>query len=122
MVGQAGTGKTFLALAAALEMTLRQKSYDKILVSRPIMPLGRDIGYLPGSKDMKLSNWMQPIFDDLAFLMLGISGLQEKAEKVDDLINEDILALEALTYIRGRSSRQFMIIDEAQNFTKLKPS
>lgn len=120
MVGQAGTGKTFLALAAALELTLRQKLFDKILVSRPIMPLGKDIGFLPGSKDDKLKNWMQPIFDNLQFLMrTAMPGEKENVEKrVQEMIDEDILSLEALTYIRGRSiSRHFMIVDEAQNLT-----
>lgn len=120
LVGQAGSGKTLFALAAALELTLRQKSYDKILVSRPIMPLGRDIGYLPGSKEAKLSNWMQPIFDNLTFLMRWQTlDFQEKSQKkVDGLIQENIIEIEALTYIRGRTiPRHFMIIDEAQNLS-----
>ncbi|MBN1864453.1 MAG: PhoH family protein, partial [Victivallales bacterium] len=65
LVGQAGTGKTLLALAAALESVLHAKKYQKVLVSRPIVPMGKDIGYLPGDKDEKLFNWMQPIFDNL---------------------------------------------------------
>ena len=120
LVGQAGTGKTLIALACALQLTLKEKMYDKILVSRPIMPLGRDIGYLPGNKDAKLSNWMQPIFDNLTYLMRGDSlNWQDKSQnKVNELIKENIIELEALTYIRGRTiTRHLMIIDEAQNLT-----
>lgn len=120
LVGQAGSGKTLLALAVALEMTLRVKTYDKILVSRPIMPLGRDIGYLPGGKDEKLSHWMQPIFDNLGFLMRWETlDWQEKTQKkVEKLLSDNIIELEALTYIRGRTiARHLMIIDEAQNLT-----
>jgi PhoH-like ATPase len=118
LIGQAGTGKTLLALACALHKTLRDKKYEKILVSRPIMPLGRDIGYLPGSKEEKLENWMQPIFDNLEFL-LATRGMNAKAEKgAQALIDNGTITLEALTYIRGRSiSGQYVIIDEAQNLT-----
>lgn len=121
LVGQAGTGKTLLALAAALECTVRQGRYEKILVSRPIVPLGRDIGYLPGTKDEKLSFWMQPIFDNLSYLMRD--GKKREAEssvqmKIEKLMRSHLLELEALTYIRGRSiPGQFIIIDEAQNLT-----
>ncbi len=122
LVGQAGTGKTLIALAAALEQTMNQKRYDKILVSRPIMPLGKDIGFLPGDKNDKLENWMGPIFDNLRYLLRGknASNREEVAsqKKIQELIDNHVLELEALTYIRGRSiTRQFMIIDEAQNLT-----
>jgi PhoH-like ATPase len=119
LVGPAGTGKTLLALAADLEQTVKLKRYDKMLVSRPIMPLGKDIGFLPGDKDAKLQNWMQPIFDNLAFLMRGSGDLKHSIrEKIDRLQREHIVELEALTYIRGRSiPRQYVIIDEAQNLT-----
>ena len=124
LVGQAGTGKTLLALAAALEEVLTNKNYEKILVSRPIIPLGKDLGYMPGDKDEKLAHWMQPIFDNLTFLMGG--GLFRKnrdkddslRHKVDDLMRDHIVEMEALTYIRGRSiADQFVIVDEAQNLT-----
>ena len=119
LVGSAGTGKTLLALAAGLEQTVRQKKYDKMLVSRPIMPLGKDIGYLPGDKDTKLLNWMQPIFDNLAYLMRdGTNPRQSVREKVEKLQRDHVVELEALTYIRGRSiPKQYVIIDEAQNLT-----
>lgn len=119
LVGQAGTGKTLLALAAGLELTVKAKRYDKILVSRPIMPLGKDIGFLPGDKESKLMNWMQPIFDNLAFLLRdGGDAKRSVREKIERLQREHLVELEALTYIRGRSiPRQYVIIDEAQNLT-----
>lgn len=122
IVGQAGTGKTLLALAAGMECTIQQKQYDKILVSRPIIPLGKDIGYLPGSKDEKLSFWMQPIFDNLTYLMgenrtKGDNGAVVR-QKVEKLMQDNLVELEALSYIRGRSiPRQYVIVDEAQNLT-----
>ena len=121
LVGGAGTGKTLLALATALQMVLRDNRYDRILVSRPIIPLGNDIGFLPGSKGAKLSSWMQPIFDNLEFL-IGADGKEKPKSSshysIESLLNSGKLELEALTYIRGRSiSRQFVIIDEAQNLT-----
>jgi PhoH-like ATPase len=119
LVGQAGTGKTLLALAAGLEQIIKRKKYDKMLVSRPIMPLGKDIGFLPGDKDTKLQNWMQPIFDNLAYLMRNESDPKHPVrEKIEKLQRDNIVELEALTYIRGRSiPRQYVIIDEAQNLT-----
>jgi PhoH-like ATPase len=126
LVGQAGTGKTLLALAAALHSVQRTKRYDSALVSRPVIPLGKDIGYLPGAKEEKLAHWMQPIFDNLAFLMRAVpteSGRKKKSSgtlqaRIEKLIKDGVLALEALTYIRGRSiPRQYVIIDEAQNLT-----
>lgn len=119
LVGQAGTGKTLLALAAGLEQTAKGKHYDKMLVSRPIIPLGKDIGYLPGDKDSKLVNWMQPIFDNLAYLMRdGNDTKYSVREKMEKLQRDRVVELEALTYIRGRSiSRQYVVIDEAQNLT-----
>ena len=128
MVGQAGTGKTLLALAAALECTINFKRYDRILVSRPIIPLGKDLGYMPGDKDEKLAHWMQPIFDNLTFLMADGAKKKEHdkdldkdesaKQKVDHLLHSHVVELEALTYIRGRSiARQFVIVDEAQNLT-----
>lgn len=124
MVGQAGTGKTLLALAAALEATINLQRYDRILVSRPIIPMGKDIGFLPGDKDEKLAHWMQPIFDNLTFLLgpsgrrAGEAGEQSVKQKVEKLLHDNVIELEALTYIRGRSiPHQYVIVDEAQNLT-----
>lgn len=127
LVGQAGTGKTLLAMAAALHCTLRMKRYDRVLVSRPVIPMGKDIGYLPGAKLEKISHWMQPIFDNLTYLLRdGMEvgqRMKRKAkmtahEKIDKLQRDNVMEMEALTYIRGRSiPRQYVIIDEAQNLT-----
>jgi PhoH-like ATPase len=126
LVGQAGTGKTLLALAAALHSTLRLRRYDRILVSRPVIPMGKDIGYLPGAKEEKLSHWMQPIFDNLTYLLRDETAPRKKKVKtkltprhrVEQLLADNVITLEALTYIRGRSiPKQYVIIDEAQNLT-----
>jgi PhoH-like ATPase len=119
LVGQAGSGKTLLALAAGLELVLEMKLFEKILVSRPIVPLGKDIGYLPGDKGEKLSNWMQPIYDNLDYLLHDDKKDSQAIRKqIEELIKNHLLDLEALTYIRGRSiPRQYIIIDEAQNLT-----
>jgi len=120
LVGQAGTGKTLLAVAAGLYQVQAEKKYERLLVSRPIMPVGKDIGYLPGTKEEKLHNWMQPIYDNLAYLFGGgkPNGRAGTEKKIQDLQTSGRLQLEALTYIRGRSiPRQFIIVDEAQNLT-----
>jgi len=119
LVGQAGTGKTLLALAAALQNTIDERLYRRVLVSRPIIPLGRDIGYLPGSKDEKLHLWMQPIFDNLEFIFDRYLGGEVKAEEQLALLLESKkIELEAMTFIRGRSvPGQFLIVDETQNMT-----
>jgi PhoH-like ATPase len=123
LVGQAGTGKTLMALAAGLQSVVHYRTYDKILVTRPIMPLGRDIGYLPGAKDEKLIHWMQPIIDNLTFLLRERNGNEESVyptveRKVEEMQQKNLLEMEALTYIRGRSiPRQYVIVDEAQNLT-----
>jgi len=115
LMGGAGTGKTLLALAAGLQKVVEERAYGKVFVSRPIMPLGRDIGYLPGSKDEKLDSWMQPIYDNLKLLT---GSFYDDESKVNYLFDSKSLELEAVTYIRGRSlPRQFIIIDEAQNLT-----
>jgi PhoH-like ATPase len=116
LVGRAGTGKTLLALACGLNKVIHDETFKKLLVSRPIMPLGQDIGYLPGSKDDKLAHWMGPIFDNLHFLLA--SEERDPDDVIKRLIAEETITLEALTYIRGRSiARQFVIVDEAQNLT-----
>ena len=120
LVGGAGTGKTLLALAAGLYEIFDRKHYEKMLVSRPIVPLGNDIGYLPGDKNNKLQSWMQPIFDNLEFLLEGSNRdpRQIPEKQINNLIGKGILQLEAVTYIRGRSiPEHYVIIDEAQNLT-----
>jgi PhoH-like ATPase len=124
LLGSAGTGKTLLAVAAGMAKTFNEERYEKLLVARPIMPLGRDIGYLPGDKDEKLGAWMQPIFDNLTYLMsargtpMQPSDSQSTEMKIRKLMADGKLVLEPLTYIRGRSiPHQFMIVDEAQNLT-----
>jgi PhoH-like ATPase len=116
LVGKAGTGKTLLALAAALKRTIEDGAYSRVLVSRPIIPLGRDIGYLPGSVDEKLNPWLQPIFDNLE-LLIGAASTK-KGLSMQKLIDEGFIQVEPLTYIRGRSlPHQFLVVDEAQNLT-----
>jgi PhoH-like ATPase len=130
LIGQAGTGKTLVALACGLQRVIgRHPRYEKLLVARPIVPLGKDIGYLPGTKDQKLNFWMQPIFDNLRFILHkddpkekedknGMSSHSKARDKIDYLLDAEILEIEAITYIRGRSiPNQFIIIDEAQNLT-----
>lgn len=111
LVGKAGTGKTILAIAGALQKTIEEEKYVKILVARPIVPMGNDIGYLPGDINEKLSPWMKPIYDNVEFLMGSTSGYKE-------LMDNKFIEIEPLTYIRGRSiPNQFIIIDETQNLT-----
>ena len=120
LVGGAGTGKTLLAIAAGLYEIFDRKHYEKLLVSRPIVPLGNDIGFLPGDKNNKLQSWMQPIFDNLEYLLEGSNNDPKKnpERQVNNLINKGTLQLEAITYIRGRSiPEHYVIIDEAQNLT-----
>ncbi len=131
LIGQAGTGKTLIAIACALQKVLsKQSHYQKLLVARPIMPLGKDIGYLPGTKDQKLNYWMQPIFDNLDYILQKEGAIQDPAvhnaqrkdtpikAQIDYLMESGIIEIEAITYIRGRSiPNQIIIIDEAQNLT-----
>jgi PhoH-like ATPase len=116
LVGKAGTGKTLLAIAAGLKRTVDDGAYTRMLVSRPVMPLGRDIGFLPGDVDEKLNPWMQPIFDNLEFLFSSTNRKGPRAYA--ELLDSGQIQVEPLTYIRGRSlPQQFMIVDEAQNLT-----
>ncbi len=123
LVGRAGTGKTLLALAAGLKKVVDDNSFTRLLVSRPVIPLGRDLGYLPGTKEEKLESWMQPIFDNLEFIMNGSKHSKKRIRKTDErnvkfLTEKGYIQLEALTYMRGRSiPNQFIVIDEAQNMT-----
>ena len=122
LVGKAGTGKTLLAIAAGLSKTVDEGLYTRLLVSRPVMPMGHDIGYLPGTIEEKLNPYMQPIFDNIDFLF-GVSTVSKTSRRgvgkgCQELMNQGLLNIEPLTYIRGRSiPNQFMIVDEAQNLT-----
>jgi PhoH-like ATPase len=115
MIGKAGTGKTLLALAAGLMQAEDLLNYKKLLVARPIVPVGKDLGYLPGEKQEKLRPWVQPIYDNLEYLFNT-----KKPGEIDAILaGMASIEVEALTYIRGRSiPEQFIIIDEAQNLTK----
>jgi PhoH-like ATPase len=118
LVGKAGTGKTLLALAAGLEKTVEERVFNRLVVSRPIFPLGRDIGFLPGDVEEKLKPWMQPIFDNLEYLMGPTEGRGRRPKDYHGLVDLGMLELEPLTYIRGRSMpNRYLIVDEAQNLT-----
>ena len=118
IVGKAGTGKTLLALAAGLKRTVAEATYSRLLVSRPVMPMGRDLGFLPGTIEEKLDPWMQPIFDNLEFLLVAGGGKRRGIVGFDELFESGQLQVEPLTYIRGRSlPQQYVIVDEAQNLT-----
>ncbi|HEX3044370.1 MAG TPA: PhoH family protein [Bacillota bacterium] len=118
LIGRAGTGKTLLALAAGLQKVVEESKYRRLSVTRPVIPMGNDLGYLPGDINEKLRPWMQPIYDNLEFLFSN----RDRNEKIDKLVGSmqdmNLLELEALTYIRGRSiPHQFLLVDEAQNLS-----
>lgn len=142
LFGPAGTGKTFLSLLAGLYQVLVLNEYEKILISRPVVPLGRDIGFLPGTMEEKLHSWMLPVFDNMEFIAHGarmgkhfaaieedVYGKRGRRQKgapsapslplsLDELVRRDKVSLEAITYMRGRSiPYQFILIDEVQNLT-----
>ena len=131
LVGKAGTGKTLLALAAGLHQVADEHVYERLLVTRPVISLGKEIGFLPGSLEEKMGPWMQPIIDNLDFLLggsaeddapRGASGRgganRPQRSNWTDLKGMGLLEVEAISYIRGRSiPRQFMVVDEAQNLT-----
>lgn len=115
LLGKAGTGKTLLAVAAGLCKTLETSDYKRILISRPIVPMGKDLGYLPGDIEEKLNPWMQPIYDNLDHLF---GTKQGRSNQWMQLVDQGLIKIEALTYIRGRSiPQQFLIVDEAQNLS-----
>lgn len=144
LFGPAGTGKTFLALLAGLHLLFVNKNYDRMIISRPVVPLGRDIGFLPGTVEEKLHSWMMPIYDNMQYIMHTINksykfnnqdNEQEDSKKkskksphkhkkqhngitFNDLIHQGKIAMEAITYMRGRTiPYQLILIDEAQNLT-----
>ena len=115
LTGQAGTGKTLIAAASGLEQVLNstksQGGYDKLIITRPVQPMGRDIGFLPGTLEEKMMPWIAPLRDNLEYLFGDKTALDMQME-------QGIIEIEAMTYIRGRSiSNAFMIVDEAQNLT-----
>jgi PhoH-like ATPase len=116
VMGLAGTGKTFLALAAALEQVVEQRRYRRISVYRPLVAVGRqELGYLPGDLDEKLSPWMAAVHDNL-YALFSESEPRDARAAVDDLLDRDVLEMNAITYLRGRSiTGELVIIDEAQN-------
>lgn len=118
LAGKAGTGKTLLALAAGLRKVSDEEAYQRLLVSRPVYPMGKDIGFLPGDLEEKLKPWMQPIFDNVEYLFSFGRRKRQGVRGYQELINLGILEIEPLTYIRGRSiPNQYIIIDEAQNLS-----
>ena len=113
LIGRAGSGKTLMAIAAGLEQTVgfAERKYKKIVVSRPVQPMGKDIGFLPGTMEEKMLPWLMPIHDNLEFILGNKNQIKSYFEKGQ-------IEVEAITYIRGRSiSNAFIIIDEAQNLT-----
>ena len=116
--GKAGTGKTLMAIVAGLEAVLERQSHKRLIVARPVISMGQDLGYLPGSLDEKLAPWMQPIMDNIEFLF--DSKESKRSRNVwEDLSNDGLLKMESLSHIRGRSiPNEFIIIDEAQNLTR----
>lgn len=118
LVGKAGTGKTLLAIAAGLHKTAEESMFNRLLVSRPVFPMGKDLGFLPGDIEEKLAPWMQPIFDNVELLLSGHEAEKRHSRGYRELMAMGILEIEPLTYIRGRSiPNQFLIVDEAQNLT-----
>jgi len=116
LTGTAGTGKTLLALAAAIE---QEEQYDQILLSRPVIPLqNQDMGFLPGDVKDKLGPYMLPLFDNLTVIKKSFKSTSREAIKIEEMLRSEKLLISPLAYIRGRSlSNVFFIIDEAQNLT-----
>jgi len=119
LLGRAGTGKTLLAIAAGLQQIVDDEKYNKLLVSRPVMPMGKDLGFLPGDVENKLRPYMQPIYDNLDFIVAANTEMRRRSSMtVSQLEEGGYLSVEPLTYIRGRSiPSQYIIVDEAQNLT-----
>lgn len=118
LLGMAGTGKTLLALAAGLSRVVEDGAFSRLLISRPIMPMGKDIGFLPGDVDEKMGPWMQPLYDNLEYLLVAGGNRRRGFRGFEDLLDSGQIQVEPLTYIRGRSlPQQFVIVDEAQNLT-----
>ncbi|MCG9893357.1 MAG: PhoH family protein [Thermosynechococcaceae cyanobacterium MS004] len=123
LVGKAGTGKTLLAIAAGLQKVADERIYSRLLIARPVVPMGKDIGYLPGDIKDKLTPWMQPLYDNFDLIFGGQANAPANQPAHwrhghDELMERGLLQIEPLTYIRGRTiPKQFLIVDEAQNLT-----
>jgi PhoH-like ATPase len=119
LVGVPGSGKTLMALAAGMQQTMEEKYFRRILVGRPVVAVGHDIGFLPGTKQEKLTNWMGAIYDNLSFLLEKPKGSLETSDMdIQMLIEDGTLEIEAVTYLRGRTlPNVYVIIDDAQNLT-----
>jgi PhoH-like ATPase len=119
LMGKAGTGKTLMAMAAGLKRTVLDREFRRLVVARPTIAMGKELGFLPGSLEEKLSPWMQPIHDALE--LLSDLNMGHESRRSHDLMRSGSIVVEALSYIRGRSiAHQFMVIDEAQNLTPLE--
>jgi PhoH-like ATPase len=119
LMGKAGTGKTLMAMAAGLKRTVLDREFRRLVVARPTISMGKELGFLPGSLEEKLAPWMQPIHDALE--MLSDLNMGHDHRRSTDLMRSGSIVVEALSYIRGRSiANQFMVIDEAQNLTPLE--
>jgi PhoH-like ATPase len=119
LMGKAGTGKTLLAMAAGLKRTVMDREFRRLVVARPTVSMGRELGFLPGSLEEKLAPWMQPIHDALE--LLSDLNMGSDHRRSTDLMRSGTIMVEALSYIRGRSiAHQYMVIDEAQNLTPLE--
>jgi PhoH-like ATPase len=118
LIGRAGTGKSLIVLATALELVVNRREYDKFIVYRPIQPVGNDIGYLPGTMEEKLAPWFQAIMDNMETLLTMKNGDSWKRE-LEMFQKKGLVEMEAITYIRGRSiPNAIILIDECQNLTK----
>lgn len=117
LLGSAGTGKTIITLACGLQQAVEQNLYRKLIICRPIVSVGKDIGFLPGSKDEKLATWMGAIYDNLEILM-DKKHSESSSDKVQYLIDNEKIEMASVSHIRGRSlPGQYMIVDDAQNLT-----
>jgi PhoH-like ATPase len=121
LLGFAGTGKTLISLAAGLNQVIEKKRYKRLFICRPVVPVGNDIGFLPGTKEEKLEPWIAPIKDNLRYLLFSSTGGRKSKQNemsFNGFFEDGLIEIEAITYLRGRSiSDAYIVIDEAQNLT-----
>lgn len=118
LIGKAGTGKSLIVLAAALELVVSKHEYEKFIIYRPIQPVGNDIGYLPGTQEEKLAPWFQAVMDNFE-LLFSSKGRTDWKRELEMFQNKGRIEMEAITYIRGRSiPNAIILIDECQNLSK----